>query len=115
MYNERKRWFPFFILIMIAGFFLLSWIVMLLWNYIMPALLNTAFITYWQSVGLLLLSKIVFGGFRRRPGGFRSYEGNKCGPPWRRKWMQMSDEEKAKFKEEWRRRKASPNSSEGGN
>ena len=93
MYNKRNRWFPFFIVVIIGGFFLLSWIVMLLWNFVMPSLLKTAAISYWQSAGLLLLSKILFGGFRRRTGGFRNYEGNRCGPPWRRKCMQMSDEE----------------------
>ena len=26
------------------------------------------------------------------------------GPPWRQKWMNMSDEERAKFREEWKKR-----------
>lgn len=104
MYNKRKRWFPFFILIIIGAFLLLGLLVKLLWNYVIPSLFNIAAITYWQAVALLLLCKILFGSFRRGRPGFRSNEDRKCGPPWRRKWMQMNDEEKAKFKEEWRRR-----------
>ena len=108
MYNKRKRWFPFFILIIFGGFLLLALLVKLLWNYVMPALFSVAAITYLQAVALLLLCRILFGGFRRGTPGFRRNDDKRCGPGWRRKWMQMSDEEKAKFKEEWRRRMKPP-------
>ena len=38
---------------------------MLIWNAVLPDLLNTNTITYWQSIGLLVLSKILFGRFNR--------------------------------------------------
>ena len=28
----------------------------------------------------------------------------RSGPPWRQKWMNMSDEERTKFREEWKKR-----------
>jgi len=95
-----KRFFmiPLFI---IAAVLVMGLIVMLLWNAILPPLLNIKDITYWQAVGLLVLCKILFGGFgpRRNSGGppFRRMH-------WRDKWSEMNEEERAKFKEEWKRR-----------
>jgi len=34
----------------------------------MPALFGWHLINFWQAVGILVLSKILFGGFRGRPG-----------------------------------------------
>ena len=41
---------------------LFGWVTMLLWNWLVPALFNGPVITFWQTLGLLLLSKILFGG-----------------------------------------------------
>lgn len=45
----------------LGGAALITWVVMLLWNWLMPALFHLGEITYWQSLGLLVLSKILFG------------------------------------------------------
>jgi len=45
-----------------------SFIVMSLWNWLMPTLFGLRLITYWQAMGVLIFSKILFGGFRGRPG-----------------------------------------------
>lgn len=37
---------------------------MLLWNWLMPAIFGLGLITFWQALGLLVLSKIIFGGGR---------------------------------------------------
>jgi hypothetical protein len=71
----------------------LSFVVMSLWNWLMPALFGLHAIRFWQAFGLLILSKILFGGFRGAgPGGF-----------WRRRmmerWEQMTPEEREKFRE----------------
>lgn len=42
---------------------LFGYIVMGLWNSILPDLLSVRHINYWQSVGLLLLARILVGGF----------------------------------------------------
>jgi hypothetical protein len=44
-----------------------SFVVMSLWNWLMPALFGWRLVSYWQAVGILVLSKILFGGFRGRP------------------------------------------------
>lgn len=40
--------------------FLFGWIVMLLWNWLMPEIFGLKKLTYWQAWGLLILSCILF-------------------------------------------------------
>ncbi len=90
-------------LFMIGLLFLLPFIIMSLWNAILPEVLDARTITYWQALGLFILSRILFGGFRcggpgrgGRPGfGKASF---------RQKFMNMSEEEKIAFKERWKNR-----------
>jgi len=76
-----------------AGF-----VVMSLWNILMPGIFAVPSISFWQALGLLVLSKILFGGFRPHSGG---------GPRWRRRmmerWEGMTPEEREKFKQGMRR------------
>ena len=37
-------------------------LVMQLWNWLMPAIFGLPSLTFWQAVGLLALSRILFGG-----------------------------------------------------
>ncbi len=48
----------------IMFFFVFTFVVEALWNWLMPALFGWHVITYWQALGVLVLSKIFFGGFR---------------------------------------------------
>lgn len=41
---------------------LFGYIVMSLWNWLMPELFGLTTINYWQAVGLFILAKILFGG-----------------------------------------------------
>jgi len=82
-----------FLTIAIAGF---GQAVHYLWNWLMPALFGLPALTFWQAVGLLALSWVLFGGWR----GFRGpgHRGH-----WRRgmmeRWELMTPEERAKFRE----------------
>jgi hypothetical protein len=71
-----------------------GFVVMSLWNWLMPALFGLHVITFWQALGLLVLCKILFGGFRGRGGP---------GMHWRRRmmerWEQMTPEEREKFRQ----------------
>lgn len=96
-HNMRRKFFPFFLLIIIPLLLFVGWIVMLLWNYVLPGATGAQEITYLQGLALLVLSRILFG-FPR--GGW----GGRKGGPWKEKWSQMNDQERAQFKEEWRRR-----------
>lgn len=103
MYRKRKRLFFELPFIIIAAVFLLGFVVMLLWNFIFPAALHAERITYWQAVALFVLCRILFFGFRRWHSDHKPnmWRGN---PQWRQKWMNMNDEERAKFREEWKKR-----------
>jgi len=83
----------------IALLFLFSFIVMTLWNAILPEVTGVGKLNIWQALGLLVLAKILFTGFRRHHRG---------GPPWarhmREKWRNMTPEEREQFKAEWRER-----------
>jgi len=39
---------------------LLGWPLMLLWNWLMPTIFGLPIITFWQAVGLNLLSTVLF-------------------------------------------------------
>jgi Ca2+/H+ antiporter, TMEM165/GDT1 family len=84
-----------FILLAIIGILVFGSIVMLLWNALMPVLFHLPEVTFWQALGLLVLTKILFSGFR---GG-----GPK--PQWKdrlkQRWMNMTPEERENFKQEW--------------
>lgn len=53
----------FIILMALVFFTLFGYLIMYLWNWLMPAIFGLTTITFWQAVGLCLLSKIFFGGF----------------------------------------------------
>ena len=78
---------------------LVSFVFMSLWNWLTPALFGWRAISIWQALGLLALSRFLFGGFRGRMG---------CGGPWRRRmmerWDQMTPEEREKFRQGMRGR-----------
>jgi hypothetical protein len=92
----KKKWakkIPAFIAIASLGVFVFSGAVMLLWNNILPAVFHVGAITFWQAMGILVLSKLLFGGFRGRRG-IGAWNGRKrmFG-----KWQNMSAEEKELF------------------
>ena len=85
----------------IAAILVFGLVVMSLWNAILPAVLGVKAISFIQALGILLLSKILFGGFGRgrHRGGWRN----------KGKWMEMKDkfggmtpEEREKFKAQWK-------------
>lgn len=88
--------------IAVAATLVFGFVVMSLWNAILPVVLGVKAITFWQALGILLLSKILFGGFGRGGGfGHRRHE-------WRQQMQQkmsaMTPEEREKFKAEWKNR-----------
>lgn len=81
---------PLFLL----GTALFGWVIMSLWNALMPALFGLKAIGYWQALGLFILAKILFGGFAGSGGrsGF-----------WRHRMMErlerMTPEERERFRQ----------------
>jgi hypothetical protein len=75
---------------------LLGAAVMLLWNALVPPLFRGPLLTFWQAIGLLLLSRILFGSLRAH-GGWRRHR-------WRERWEQLSPEERARLRERFAHR-----------
>ena len=98
----RGGWrFIFMPICIAAGLAIFAALVMYLWNAVMPDVFASLKpITYWQALGILILAKILFGNFRRGGCG-RGCRGRRHGRYWSSKWMNMTEEEKAKLKEEW--------------
>lgn len=68
--NPWRRGFKYvgiFILggIAAVGFgILFGYFVMLLWNWLMPSIFGLTTITFWQSVGIIILARLIFGAFK---------------------------------------------------
>ena len=75
--------------LVLVGIAALGWVVMMLWNWLIPTLfVGGKEIDYVQAMGVLLLSKILFGGFR----------GHKCHERWQQHRLErMTPEEREKF------------------
>lgn len=75
--------------LVIAGVLVLGYVVMLLWNRLMPDLIDSVHtIGYLQAVGLIILSRILFGGLRHHG----------CPDRWNRhRWHHLSPEEREKL------------------
>lgn len=78
---------------------LFGYATMLLWNWLVPVLFKGPVIVFWQAIGLLALSKILFGGHGGRWG-----RGGRCGSRghWKYRMEErlknMTPEEREKFK-----------------
>jgi hypothetical protein len=77
----------------------MSLVVMSLWNWLMPPLFSLHRINLWQALGLLLLGKILFGGFRGPRGRHMHWRGRMM-----ERWEKMTPEEQEKFREGMRGR-----------
>jgi hypothetical protein len=58
-------------------------LVKFIWNSLMPAIFNLKEITYWQAFGIIILAKLLFGGFGHRHQDRREKSG-KYFPHWHR-------------------------------
>jgi Ca2+/H+ antiporter, TMEM165/GDT1 family len=103
MHNNKRFWFRkgiLFFLLFVAGILLFGLVLMKLWNAILIPVLHVSAITFWQALGIFILAKILFGGFRGGWGGRRGYRMHAL----QQKFANMTPEEREKFKAEWRNR-----------
>ena len=83
-----------FVIIFIAGFGAAVW---QLWNALIPTIFGLPSIGFWQAVGLLSLSWILFGSWRGVPWG-------RGGGRMRERWSQMTPEQREQFRKGMRAR-----------
>ena len=69
-------------------------LVRLLWNWVTPPLFGWHQITFWQSVAILALCRILFGGLGT-PGGPRMFGRRRM----RDRWSQMTPEERQRMRD----------------
>lgn len=80
--------FAGFAIVALAAF---GWIVMLLWNALLPGLFGAPPLRYLQAVGLLVLSRILIGGLRGHHGRWRHHG-------WRERWESLTPEERERLR-----------------
>lgn len=85
------RFFVFGLLLLAAA----SFVVLSLWNWLLPPLLGVPAIGMAQAAGLLLLSRLLFGGLR---GGLHGHAGWHARRRFAARWEQMSPDERARFR-----------------
>ncbi len=92
-----RRWWLLrglgFLVAAVAFVAALSFVVMMLWNALVPSLFAGPAIQFWQAAGLLVLSRILFGGFRGRGGHGWRHRG------WHGRWGRMSPQERERVRE----------------
>jgi hypothetical protein len=76
-----------------AAIAVVGFVVMALWNWLIPPLTGWHALGFPQAIALLVLCRILFGGFRRRGGGWRHG-----------RLRHMSQEEREQFREQMRER-----------
>jgi len=70
-----------------------TFVVMWLWNWLVPEVFNGPVLTYWQTLGLLILSKIIFSGIGGGKGDkSMHYRKHRCKDNYpNSKWRQKYD------------------------
>jgi hypothetical protein len=81
------------IAIVMVAFVVFGFVTMHLWNWLMPAIFGLRAISFVQGLGLVILSKILFGGFHRHGGGPRGWRRNM-----QERWAQMTPEERDRLR-----------------
>ena len=95
----RARWLvkgPVFVLVALAVVAVVGMVVMSLWNWLIPTLFRGPQLDYWQAVGVLVLSRILFGGLRGHRG--RHWRERMF---WQERWANMTPEERERLREQF--------------
>lgn len=106
-----RRRFLLFAPLAVLGFLafiaLGGYLVQVLWNWLLPDLFGWRPVTFWQALGLLMLSRILFGGIGgRRGGGWK--HGGRARARFRERmaarWHDLPDEKRERIRREMRER-----------
>ena len=101
MHNGRNRAAHIAKIVVMVLIFItvFTWVVMALWNWLVPPIIGWKSIDYWQAMGILVLSKILFGFGRFGGGGHWHWRARMA-----ERWERMTPEEREKFREGMRQR-----------
>jgi hypothetical protein len=90
---------PLAILGMVLFIFIGGEIVRQLWNWLLPSIVGWRQITFWEALGMLVLCRILFGGF-----GSRESTGSRVRRRVEERCEQMTPEERERFRQSLRAR-----------
>jgi hypothetical protein len=99
---KRGMWVGKILMFVLIGIFIAFGFVMgtmYIWNWLVPELFSGPIINFWQTLGLLVLSKIFFWSFGSR---CHCRQGHANGPwkyYWKDKWSNMAPEDRERFKQ----------------
>ena len=95
---RRNKWIFFVAPLGIAVFVaIFGEVVMHLWNWLLPPLFGWRQIGFWQALGLLVLCRILFGGFGGQGSGGPKSRKNSS-----ENWGRMTPEEREQFRQRMR-------------
>jgi hypothetical protein len=106
----RRKWMfyaPLAILGMVLFTFIGGELVLHLWNWLLPPLFGFRQIAFWQALGILLLCRILFGGFGLHGSGrsnVRSRVADRLADRMGDRWDAMTPEERERFRQRIRER-----------
>ena len=97
-----------------------GWLVMLLWNWLMPVIFGLGLISYWQAFGIVVLAKLIFGSVGGRGGrshGWRKHGPGRShsdwgGPERWRHWREFWEQEGRAAFERFQERRRGPDSAD---
>ena len=107
----KRLWILKVLVFAVVAAIVFSFLVMGLCNWLMPGLFGLRLISFWQAAGILILSRILFGGFRGRRGGIH---GMIAARRWDQRWQHLTPEEREKWREAMRSRQGPFAPPEGG-
>lgn len=113
--DMRRFWFRRGLRFLVFGalfIVLTGLVVMSLWNALLPEILGVKAISFGQAIGIMLLSRLLFGGFGG--GGFkggrfgRGRQDNPRQGDWKQKlaerWQNLTPEQREQMRNQWRGR-----------
>ena len=111
----RKKYLPLIIPAAVVGMavfiFLGGEVVKLLWNSLATPLFGLPLLSFWQALGMLMLCRILFGGFGFGGGGHSRQRGriadrmaDRMADRFSERWQNMTPEERERFRARVRER-----------
>ena len=97
----KKLWKLKIVFFICASIVALAAIVMWTWNWLVPDLFHGPLINFYQAIGLMVLSRILFRGFHGM--GCRRMQSRRWGP-WKEGWDKMNPEQREKVRDLWKKR-----------
>ena len=97
----KKLWFIKMIVFVLAGIIAMTAILMWTWNSLVPELFHGPMITFYQAIGLLILSRLLFRGFY---GMGNHGMQRKHWSPWKDRMEKMDPEQREKMRALWKKR-----------